>query len=94
MVGDAEGDSLELMPRPAELSDGLPGAQKSLGRAASQRDDDAWLHDIDLSFEDGEEGCHFLGGWFPVVGRLVFCGRAKFANVGKVDLITGKPHGF
>lgn len=68
--------------------------QESLGGSGTESDDHLRLDDIDFRLKKGEEGGHFVGRWFPIVGGLVFGSGTEFANVCEVDVLSGESHRF
>lgn len=94
MVGDSEGDALELVPGFAELGDGFFNGEEGFGGTASEGDDDEGFDDLGFGFEEGEGGGDFVDGGAAVVGGLVLHRGAIFTDVGEVDFVAGEAHRF
>ena len=81
MVGNHDGNPVEVVEPTAHSADGVLEPEESLSSGAPESDDGPGANNIDLGEDEGEAGLHFFGCRFSVSRALVRHGWSEFADV-------------
>ena len=92
MVRNESWNAAEVMLLHPRRADRSLVVNQSFRCRSAQCNDNLWLNHLDLFGNIRSEGCHFVAGRLAILGRLVRNFRAKFDNVGNVDLLALQPH--